>query len=348
MKSKIFLFLVLFFLFGCKKNVKNSNKTWFKISERIQYQENNLFLELKSGNHYYKIPTSKLPFKKIIILNASLVGYISELGAEQKMVGVSSPEYIFSEKMLNLIQEKQIEVVGNEQKYDIEKILALKPDAVFSNHIESYENTYEILRKNGIEVIFIDEYLEQNPLEKTKIIEIFGKLLGNSEKAIAVYSEIEKNYLELKKQASKIPTNPLVLSNEMYGNQWFLPGGNTFVAHYIQDANASYILKNNNEKKAIPMSFEEVFVKSENAKFWINVGNHKTKSELLQINPNYAKMNVYKNGKLYAVTAKEKKKANDFFESGIVRADLVLKDYIAIFHPKLFPNYKLMYLQELK
>jgi iron complex transport system substrate-binding protein len=26
----------------------------------------------------------------------------------------------------------------------------------------------------------------------------------------------------------------------MYGNQWFVPGGNSFAAQYFKDANASY------------------------------------------------------------------------------------------------------------
>ena len=32
------------------------------------------------------------------------------------------------------------------------------------------------------------------------------------------------------------------------------------------------------------MSFEEVFAKSEKAEYWVNIGNHQTKKELLQIN----------------------------------------------------------------
>ena len=96
------------------------------------------------------------------------------------------------------------------------------------------------------------------------------------------------------------------------------------------------------------MSFEEVFIKAKDAQFWVNAGNHQTKKELLQINPNYAKMNVFNKGKIYTVTGKEKGKSNDYFESGVVRADLILKDYIKIFHPELLPDYILTYMKELK
>jgi len=348
MKAKIFLLIPVFLIFSCKKEPKISIQKWETISNTIRYQQNANSFEFKSGKFNYKIPNSRLPFRKVMILNASLAGYFTELGMENTIVGISSPEYIFSEKIHHLIDDKKIENIGNEQKYDVEKIIALKPDAVFTNYIQSFENTYELLKKNGIEVIFIDEYLVQKPLEKTKIIELFGKLLGAEKAAKEKYSEIEKNYNDLKNTASKTKEKPGVLTNEMYGNQWFLPGGKTFVAEFIKDANADYILNNNTDEKAVPLSFEEVFAKSGNAEYWINVGNHNSKKELLAVNPNYAKMNIYNHGKLYTISGKQENSSNDFFESGVVRSDLVLKDYIKIFHPQLFPEYQLTYMKELK
>ena len=347
MKTIYFLLVPVFLLFSCKKENHNKDAKWETISQTIQYQQTENNFEFRSGKFDYKIPNAKLPFRKVMILNASLVGYFAELGAENMITGISSPEYVFSEKIHHLINENKIQNIGNEQKYDIEKIIAAKPDAVFTNYIQSFENTYDLLKKNGIEVIFIDEYLVQKPLEKTKIIELFGKLLGKENLAQEKYSEIEKNYNELKNIASQTAEKPEVLVNEMYGNQWFLPGGKTFVSEFIKDANADYILKNNNDEKAVPMSFEEVFAKSENVKFWINVGNHSSKKELLAVNPNYEKMNVFNNGKLYTINGKAKDNSNDFFESGVVRADLVLKDYIKIFHPQLFPDYQLTYMKAL-
>lgn len=66
------------------------------------------------------------------------------------------------------------------------------------------------------------------------------------------------------------------------------------------------------------------------------------------MNPFYGKLDVFNTGKVYGIAGRERQKANDFFESGIVRADWVLKDYIKIFHPELLPNYKLTYMKELQ
>lgn len=348
MKAKIFIIFLLFCLTGCKKESQTIDRKWIKISHHIQYQESKDFFDLKSGKSQYHISKKKLPYKKVLLLNASLVGYFTELGAEDKIVGISSPEYIYSEKIQKKLAQKSIQNIGNEQKYDLEKMIALKPDAVFTNYIQTFENTYELLRKNGIDVIFIDEYLVEKPLEKAKIIEIFGKLLGQEKAAESVYITIQNHYRELVEVASKTTNKPKILVNEMYGSQWYLPGGKTFVADLIKSAGGDYVLKNNQDEKAVPKSFEEVLILSTDAKFWINLGNHQNKNELLNINPVYSKLKVFQKGKLFTIGARQKGSSNDFFESGVVHADWVLKDYIKIFHPELFPGYTPIYLKELR
>lgn len=348
MKSKILVLIAFLALTSCKREQKISSPEAVSVSSLVQYTEDQGKLHIKSGNFTYDIKKDQVPFKKIILLNASMAGYIGELHAEDQIIGVSSPEYIYSEKIQSLLKQGKIQNVGSEQKYDVEKIISLNPDAIFTNHIASFDNTYQLLKNNGIQVIFLDEYLEQNPLEKTAYIKLFGKLLGKDKAAKDVYENVEKNYAELKQLALKAKERPTVLANEMYGDVWYLPGGKTSAAHFISDANAEYILKNNTDEKAVTMSFEEVFAKSGSVKYWINAGNHVSKKEMLGMNPFYSKLNVFNNGKIYVITGKEHGQANDFFESGVVRSDLVLKDYIKIFHPELLPGYQLTYMKELK
>ena len=348
MKKIFFIILCFFFVFSCKKENYQLKTDEIFISKNVRFQENGDFLTLKSGKFTYKIPHFKLPYKKIMLLNASLVGYITELGAEEKIIGVASPEYIFSDKIHQLINENKIQNIGNEQKYDVEKILAYHPDAIFTNYVASFENTYDVLKKNGIEIIFLDEYLEEKPLEKVAYIKVFGKLLGMDKSAALIFNEIDSNYNNYKNLAQKTVLKPKVLTNEMYGSQWFVAGGKTQIAHFIQDAGAEYIFGDNTASKSTPKSFEEVFAKAENAQFWVNVGNHKNKKELLTINPNYDKMKVYQSGEIYTIGGSEKGNANDYFESGVVRADWVLKDYITIFHPEIFPKDGLKYMKRLK
>lgn len=348
MKSRILVLTAFLALTSCKREQKILSPETVSVSSLVQYRENQGELHIKSGNFTYDIKKNQVPFKKIILLNASMAGYIGELHAENLLIGISSPEYIYSERIQSLLKQGKIQNVGSDQKYDIEKIISLKPDAIFTNHIASFDNTYQLLKNNGIQVIFLDEYMEQKPLQKTAYLKLFGKLLGKDKEAERMYENVEKNYADLKQLALKAKEKPMVLANEMYGDVWYLPGGKTSTANFISDANADYILKNNTEEKAVTMSFEEIFAKSGTVQYWINAGNHTSRKEMLSMNPFYRKLNVFNKGKIYVITGKERGQANDFFESGVVRSDLVLKDYIKIFHPELLPGYQLTYMKELK
>ncbi len=348
MKSRILVLTAFLALTSCKREQKILSPETVSVSSLLQYRENQGELHIKSGNFTYDIKKNQVPFKKIILLNASMAGYIGELHAENLLIGISSPEYIYSERIQSLLKQGKIQNVGSDQKYDIEKIISLKPDVIFTNHIASFDNTYQLLKNNGIRLVFLDEYMEQKPLQKTAYLKLFGKLLGKDKEAERMYENVEKNYADLKQLALKAKEKPMVLANEMYGDVWYLPGGKTSTANFISDANADYILKNNTEEKAVTMSFEEVFAKSGTVQYWINVGNHTSRKEMLSMNPFYRKLNVFNKGKIYVITGKERGQANDFFESGVVRSDLVLKDYIKIFHPELLPGYQLTYMKELK
>ena len=347
MSREIILFFSLFFLFSCEKTpVNGGSEGWNRVSERFEYKEDNQFYKVKLGRFSYDLKKNEIPLKKIMFLNASLVAYVSELGFEDRITGISSPEYIYSESLQRRIKSGEILNIGSEQKYDVEKIIKNKPDAIFSNYIETYESTYEVLRQNGIKIIFIDEFLESKPLDKSAYLLLFGKLLGAEEHAFSVYNTIKKSYIATTQLVAQDNVKPTVISSEVYGGFWYLPGGESNIANFIKDANAKYILTDK-ETKSLPFSFEEVYSRAKSANIWVNAGNHTSKADLLNAFPNYKKMDVFNNGKIYAAIAREKGFANDFYLSGQVRADLVLKDYAAIFHPELFKGYRLYYLKEI-
>lgn len=348
MKSKIILFLFLGLLLSCEGKKQMVSSESVTISETVSYQWQKDKLVLTTAKSQTSWSSVDLPLKRAVVLNASLIGYFLELGIESNLVGVSSPEYIYSDKILDAIKSGQIQNVGSEQKYDLEKILALKPQVIFTNYIANFENTYDILKKSGIQIVFLDEYLETDPLSKAKYLQAFGALFGVEQKALESYTAIETKYNSLKKEAQKAPTKPLVITNELYGSQWFMPGGNTQFAIYMKDAGAKYLLEDNEEKRAIPLSFEQVLVEAKQARLWVNAGNYTRKSDMLALHPNYTKLEVFQKGKIYGISGKIQGKANDYFESGVVRADLVLQDYINIVHPDLISSDSLVYFRELQ
>jgi iron complex transport system substrate-binding protein len=130
----------------------------------------------------------------------------------------------------------------------------------FYQYIASFDNTYQLLKNNGIQVIFWMNIWSRN-LWRKQLTSNFRKTFRKRKRSRSKIWEVEKNYNDLKKLALTAKEKPIVLANEMYGDVWYLPGGKTSVAHFISDANAEYILKDNTDEKALTMSFEEVFAK---------------------------------------------------------------------------------------
>ena len=101
--KKIFTFLVLILLISCNNTDNQDNKDWVKISENLQYRENKELFFLKSGKKEYRLQKKQIPFQKIMVFNTTLLGFIAELGQENKIVGIAGTQYVFSERIKTLI-----------------------------------------------------------------------------------------------------------------------------------------------------------------------------------------------------------------------------------------------------
>lgn len=71
--------------------------------------------------------------------------------------------------------------------------------------------------------------------------------------------------------------------------------------------------------------------------------------ELLTLNPNFTTVPAVTNGRVFNNNARTTPDGgSDFWESGVVRPHIVLKDMIRIFHPELLPDHELYYFRQLK
>mgnify|MGYP000759715201 CR=1 FL=1 len=72
------------------------------------------------------------------------------------------------------------------------------------------------------------------------------------------------------------------------------------------------------------------------ADVWLNVGNIPTLGELRTRYPKFADVRCVRQGAVYNCDRRiTPAGGNDYWESGVVRPDLVLRDLIRIFHPEL-------------
>src|SRR5690606_19856765 len=129
---------------------------------------------------------------------------------------------------------------------------------------------------------------------------------------------------------------PQVLFSCLYQDVWYMPGGKSYMAQFLNDANGSYQWQNNTNTGSISLSFEEIILKSSQNDIWINPEAETVKDLLTKDNryklflPSLI-LGLY-NNTLHTTP----QGGNDYWESGVVNPHLILLDFAKMLHPKNF------------
>ena len=192
------------------------------------------------------------------------------------------------------------------------------------------------------------EYLEESPLGKAEWMIVLSELTDKREKGIEIFQEIPQRYYALKALTDSVSQRPTVMFNTPWNDSWVMPSTQSYMARLIADAGAEYIYKENSSNSSTPIGLETAYGLIQKADYWINVGSATTLEELKAVNPKFAdakavnEKTVYNNNLRLTPTG-----GNDYWESAVVRPDVVLRDLIHIFHPELVSD-SLYYYRRLK
>lgn len=287
--------------------------------------------------------------KRIVCTSTSHLPFFEMLGAEESVVGFPNLNYISSEVFIQRAADGLLTDLGPDGSMNMELLLGINPDAVIAFDMGGESKTLEKIKESGIPVYYNSDFLEQSPLGRAEWIKFFGALLGKQEKADSIFNEIANEYSRLKTLASSVKNRPSILSGVVYGDTWFLPGGDNWAATFFENAGGEYLWDADTTSGWLELSFEAVYDKGNEAEFWIGTSTLNTMDEMRSQDERYGSFGAYKSGEVYNYNKKIGTNGGfDFFESGYSRPDLVLSDLIKILHPELLPEYETVYFQCIK
>lgn len=296
-----------------------------------------------------EIPKSKLPFQKLAILSSSSIGYLEALDGFDNIEGVFDPQWIYSPQLSQLIENKPEINQGNLVGFSLEKILTLNPDAVIAYSDPNMTKNYKRMEESGITIIYADDFNEKTPLGKAEFLKLYGVLIDKEKQANRLFEEIESNYLTLKNLALSQPEKPTIFADIMRGDIWYMPGGKSFAAQYFMDAGGEYLWHDNSNSGSVKLNFEQVYEKASNADIWMNAADLNSLSQVQKAYIHHDWFDAFQQGNIYSLAQRMNSNgSNDYFETGAVRVDWVLKDLVHIFHPELLPDHRLYFYQKLK
>ncbi|MEP1035190.1 ABC transporter substrate-binding protein [Ekhidna sp.] len=287
--------------------------------------------------------------KRIVCTSTSHLPFFEMLDAEESVIGFPNLNYISSAVFIERANAGLLTDLGPDGSMNMELLLGINPDAVVAFDMGGESKTLAKIEEAGIPVYYNSDFLEQSPLGRAEWIKFFGALLNKEKKADSIFSEIAKEYNRLKELAGAVKNKPTILSGVVYGDTWFLPGGNNWAATFFKNAGGAYLWDADTTSGWLELSFEAVYEKGNDAEFWIGTSTLNTMVEMEGQDERYATFRAFKNGEVYNYNKKIGPNGGyDFFESGYSRPDLVLSDLIKTLHPELLPEYETVYFQNIK
>jgi iron complex transport system substrate-binding protein len=286
---------------------------------------------------YVVIP---VPVKSVICMTTLQLSNFIKLGATDRVTGMPSTHYLFNEEMKQRIREKRTSKIGIEGNFDNELILALRPDLILVSPFK--RGGYDALTDMGIPLVCFLGYKENSPLGQAEWLKFTGLLLGMEAQAEELFRGIEARYNALKQLTDGIKDRPSVLSGEMRSGNWYVVGGQSYLAQLFRDAGATYFLEDNQATGGMNLDFESVYSQGAEADYWRLLVSHTgdySYEALRQNDARYADFRAFRERKIVYCNLRQK----PFYENTPVEPDVVLADLIKAFHPDLLPDHTPMY-----
>ena len=287
----------------------------------------------------------RTPLSKALVYTATHCHLIHELGAVKSIGGICEIQYIKVPEIVEGCQNGTIVNAGEGTNPNIEKIIDLHPDALL---LSPYENSggHGQVEKLKIPIIECADYMETSALGSAEWIRFYGLLFGKEALADSIFAEVEKNYNEWKALATAQPVKPRLMCEVKSGSAWYVSGGRSTTGKIYADAGADYVFASYPNAGGVPLSFETVFDKAQDADVWLMKYNHptdKTYQSLQEDYAPYANFKAFKEKNIYHCNTAYR----PYYEDFPFHPDRVLKDLIKIFHPSLLPEYELKYFSKL-
>ncbi len=284
--------------------------------------------------------------ERIVCMSSTYIAMLDALGQVGRVVGVSGMEYISNPHVL--ARRDEIKDVGAEINY--ESIVGLKPDLVLLYGVsDALAATTDKMNELGIPYMYVGDYLEESPLGKAEWMVVLSELTDCRAAGERVFGAVPERYDALKRLVSGVTRRPAVMLNTPWNDSWMMPSVNNFVVRLIRDAGGDYIYPKNTSHSSVAIGLETAYGLIREADVWLNTGRVTSLAELLAVDEKFSDAKAVREKKVYNNNLRlTPGGGNDYWESGCVRPDVVLRDLIRILHPELLEEGDLYYYRHLE
>ena len=273
----------------------------------------------------------EVPVTRTICMTSLQLSNFTILDAHDVVKGLTGTKNLFNPDILERTKDGRIVKIGMEGNFDTEMVLAANPQVIFIS--PSKRGGYEAIKETGITLVPHLGYQELDPLGQAEWIKFVGMLIGKEREASEIFAGIEQRYQTLKEAAAKTTVRPTVFSGEMHYGTWHAVGGKNYLAQIFRDAGADYVI-NDEETSGENLEFEKMYALAAKADYWRILNSYPgdfSYDALKASEPRNELFKAYQEKKVIYCNMKQ----TPYYEISPVKPDVLLKDFVAIFHPEL-------------
>lgn len=275
----------------------------------------------------------EIPVKSVAITSTTHLGYIEKLDRIEVVKGANNLDYFYSTDFKKSIESGDVASLGN-REFDTESLIQQEVDLVFAYAIDAKGfKRIEQYRNLDQKVVLIAEYLEKDPLIKAEWLKVFAALTGDLDQADQQHQALVKRYDSLKATVQNKTALPSIVMGFPWKGTWYVSGGKSFQAQLFADASGAYLWKDDQNESGVPLDMEVVLQKAIDADFWINVNALRSFQQISEADERFSSLKAFQNKNVFNNDKRLNEiGGNDYWESAVVRPDLVLADLIEILH----------------
>ena len=278
----------------------------------------------------------KTPVKSVVAFSSTQWSVFQKIQEIGRVKGILESNYTKNEDILKLVAEGKITDVGLSTNVNAEKLISLHPDLILYTPYSGVDFSH-LGKLSGATMLSFPDYLESHPLGRAEWMKVVGLLCGKEDVTNKWFDDVVRRYETLSDKSSKIEDKPTVFSDLPFENQWYVPGGNSYIAKIFADAGGDYIWKDNESTGSLHIDAESVLLKAQQADFWRVINSYDTPftyERLKNENELYPLFKAFEDKQLLVCDVRE----SGYFEKSQYEPDILLADFIYHFHPELLTD----------
>ena len=222
------------------------------------------------------------------------------LGSGGRIAGLLDADYAVSDSLRRAIASGLLTDCGGAMNPDIERLAALRPDALLLSPFAG--SGYGVLENRGVPIIACADYMETSPLGRAEWMRLYGRLFGCRAEADSLFAAETARYVSLQREAATtaMATRPSLIVDRMQGEAWYVPGAESYLGRLFEDAGFRYVFQKYRQAGSVALTLDEAYALGREADCWLlRTASSLSAAELRRADPRYGEFRPLQTGNVW-------------------------------------------------